>query len=79
MMHFGLVTFLALGCSVTITAAGLGIGLYHLIAQVFTSSVTAIFSFLVYRYWTFRDADTVAMPTEPQPIIVPARPTHSGS
>jgi putative flippase GtrA len=76
MVRFGLVAFLALGCNATIMAIGLGLGLYYLIAQVFASALTAIFNFLVHRYWTFRDAAAVGAPTEPQPAIVRERPVH---
>ncbi|MEE2975870.1 MAG: GtrA family protein [Pseudomonadota bacterium] len=78
MVRFGLVAILALGCNATIMAIGLGIGLYYLIAQVFASAITAVFNFLVHRYWTFRDADTVGAPTEPQPDIVLERPARKG-
>ena len=78
MVRFGLVAFLALGCNATIMAIGLGIGLYYLIAQVFASAITAVFNFLVHRYWTFRDADAVGAPTEPPPVIVQERPPHKG-
>lgn len=70
MVRFGLVAFLALGCNATIMAIGLGLGLYYLIAQMFASAITAIFNFLVHRYWTFRDAAAVGALTEPQPVIV---------
>ena len=59
-------------------AIGLGLGLYYLIAQVFASAITAVFNFLVHRHWTFRDADTVGAPTEPQPDIVLEPPPRKG-
>lgn len=78
-VRFGLVAFLALGCNATIMAIGLGLGLYYLIAQMFASAITAIFNFLVHRYWTFRDAAAVGAPTEPEPTIVPERPARDRS
>jgi len=79
MVRFGLVAFLALGSNATIMAIGLALGLYYLIAQAFASAITAIFNFLVHRYWTFRDAAAVGALAEPQPAIVPERPMRSGS
>lgn len=76
MVRFGAVAVLALGCNATIMAIGLALGLYYLFAQMFASAITAMFNFMVHRYWTFRDAAAVGAPTEPQPTIVPDRPVR---
>lgn len=69
MVRFGLVALFALGCNAALMAAGLGIGLYYLVAQVFASSLTGIFNFLLHRHWTFRDAAVAGAGVAPCPSV----------